>query len=166
MATVVTKLFHIVEPTVAYFGQKDACQCVLIRRMVQDLDMGIDVQVQDTIRDADGLALSSRNAYLTAPERAAAPVVYRSLTAARALYEEQSSSNEQQQPAAVAASALRQAVESTLRQEPLVHEVQYVAVDSRETMRPLETVVKGTGAIISVACKVGTVRLIDNIVLT
>lgn len=131
--------------------------------MVQDLDMGIDVQVQDTIRDADGLALSSRNAYLTAPERAAAPVVYRSLTAARALYEEQSS-NEQQQP--VAASALRQAVESTLRQEPLVHEVQYVAVDSRETMRPLETVVKGTGAIISVACKVGTVRLIDNIVLT
>ena len=163
MATVVTKLFHIVEPTRAYFGQKDACQCVLIRRMVQDLDMGIDVQVQDTIRDADGLALSSRNAYLTAPERAAAPVVYRSLTAARALYEEQSS-NEQQQP--VAASALRQAVESTLRQEPLVHEVQYVAVDSRETMRPLETVVKGTGAIISVACKVGTVRLIDNIVLT
>jgi len=162
VATVVTKLFHIVEPTVAYFGQKDACQCVLIRRIVQDLDMGIDVQVQDTIRDADGLALSSRNAYLTAPERAAAPVVYRSLTAAQALFEEQSS-NEQQPP--VAASALRQAVESTLRQEPLVHEVQYVAVDSRETMRPLETVVKGTGAIISVACKVGTVRLIDNIVL-
>ena len=153
----VTKLFHIVEPTVAYFGQKDACQCVLIRRLVEDLDMGIGISVQETVREADGLAMSSRNAYLTESERLAAPVVYRSLTAARDLYERHS------QPAA--ASVLRETVESTLRHEPLVSEVHYVSVDSRETMRPLETVVKGTGAIISLACKVGNVRLIDNIVL-
>lgn len=152
-----TKLFHIVEPTTAYFGQKDACQCVLIRRLVEDLDMGIDIQVQDTVREADGLAMSSRNAYLTTEERAAAPVVYRSLTAARDLYEQSAQS--------MPASRLRETVESALRQEPLVSQLHYVAVDSRETMRPLETVEKGSGAIISLACKVGTVRLIDNIVL-
>ena len=158
MATIVTKLFHIVEPTVAYFGQKDAAQCVLIRRLVQDLDMGIDIQVMDTIREADGLAMSSRNAYLTDSERIAAPVVYRSLCAARDLYDQSS-------PKTTITTALQDRVRQVLAQEPLVSDVLYVSVDSRETMRPLETVEPGTGAIVSLACKLGGVRLIDNIVL-
>ena len=163
MATVVTKLFHIVEPTAAYFGQKDACQCAVIRRLVQDLDLDVDVQVLDTIREADGLALSSRNAYLTPAERRAAPVVYRALCAARELWQQQ------QQPTPILllrADELRAKVQQVLAQEPLIVEVLYVAVDCRDTMRPLDTLVPGNGAIVSVACKLGGVRLIDNIVLS
>ena len=150
------------EPTTAYFGQKDAAQCVLIRRLVQDLDMGIDIHIMDTIREADGLAMSSRNAYLPGPERAAAPVVYRSLCAARDLYFQQSQSPK---TTTTTTLALQARVRQVLAQEPLISDVLYVAVDSRETMRPLETVERGTGAIVSLACKLGGVRLIDNIIL-
>ena len=159
-----TKLFHIVEPTTAYFGQKDACQCAVIRRLVQDLDLDVDVQVLDTIREVDGLALSSRNAYLTPAERSAAPVVYRALCAARELWQQQ-----QQQPTPILllrADELRAKVQQVLAQEPLIVEVLYVAVDCRDTMRPLDTLVPGKDAIVSVACKLGGVRLIDNIVLS
>ena len=120
--------------------------------------MGIDIQVMDTIREADGLAMSSRNAYLTDSERIAAPVVYRSLCAARDLYNQSS-------PKTTITTALQDRVRQVLAQEPLVSDVLYVSVDSRETMRPLETVAPGTGAIVSLACKLGGVRLIDNIVL-
>lgn len=161
VATVVTKLFNIVQPTTAYFGQKDAAQCVLIRRMVADLDMGIDIQVQDTIREADGLAMSSRNAYLTAEERTAAPVVYRSLRSAQELFDKLKDNE------SISSTQLKENVESILQNEPLVSEIQYVSVDSRETMRPVNVVEmsKDGGAIISLACKIGTVRLIDNVVL-
>jgi len=161
VATIVTKLFNIVEPTTAYFGQKDAAQCVLIRRIVEDLDMGIDIQVQDTIREADGLAMSSRNAYLTAEERSAAPVVYRSLRSAQELFEKLNDNE------SISSAQLKETVESVLQKEPLVSEIQYVSVDSRATMQPLNEVEKSAtgGAIISLACKVGTVRLIDNVVL-
>ena len=83
VATIVTKLFNIVRPTNAYFGQKDAAQCVLIRRIVQDLDMDVNVVVHDTVREDDRLAMSSRNAYLTTEERKVAPVLYRALLAGR-----------------------------------------------------------------------------------
>ena len=83
VATIVTKLFNIVNPTNAYFGQKDAAQCCLIRRIVHDLDMDVNIVVMDTVREPDGLAMSSRNAYLTVEERKAAPVVFRSLVTAR-----------------------------------------------------------------------------------
>jgi len=156
----VAKLFHIVEPTTAYFGQKDACQCVLIRRLVEDLDMGIDIQIQDTVREADGLAMSSRNAYLGATERAAAPVVYRSLCAARDLYSSSTATT-----TTIPSADLQARVQEIIQQEPLISELLYVAVDSRETMRPLGAVEKGSGAIVSLACKLGGVRLIDNIVL-
>lgn len=156
MATIVTKLFNIVQPTRAYFGQKDAAQCCLIRRIVQDLNMDLEVIVMDTIREPDGLAMSSRNAYLTETERAAAPAVYRSLCAARDLY---SKSEEN-----VSSQDLIEAVEKVLRGEPLVSEVQYVSVDSRETMRPISLVGRD-GAVVSLACKVGCVRLIDNIII-
>jgi len=156
VATVVTKLFNIVNPTNAYFGQKDAAQCCLIRRIVHDLDMDVNVVVMDTVREPDGLAMSSRNAYLKPEERKVAPIVFRSLCTARDLYHGRSES--------VPAEQIQDAVQSVLRSEPLVTEVQYVSVDCRETMRPLQCVGE-EGAIISLACKLGSVRLIDNMVL-
>lgn len=151
-----TKLFNIVQPTNAYFGQKDAAQCCLIRRIVADLDMDISVVVLGTIREKDGLAMSSRNAYLSPEERRAAPVVYRSLCVARDSYR----AHEYQ----VSTEELKTEVQRVLAREALVTQVQYVSIDDRETMRPLATVGK-EGAIISLACRIGSVRLIDNIVL-
>jgi pantoate--beta-alanine ligase len=156
VATIVTKLFNIVQPTNAYFGQKDAAQCCLIRRIVNDLDMPVNVVVLDTVRELDGLAMSSRNAYLSFAEREAAPVVYRSLCRARDLYLANS------EP--ISADVLKGAVQSVLESESLVTQVQYIAIDDRETMRPIAKVGQ-EGAIISLACKIGSVRLIDNIVL-
>jgi pantoate--beta-alanine ligase len=162
VATIVTKLFNIVQPTRAYFGQKDAAQCCLIHRMVQDLNMPVQVVVMDTIRDAHGLAMSSRNAYLTPDERAGATVLYRALCAARELWRSRCETTTA--TTMCGAVDLQQAVMLILKEEPLVTEIQYVTVDDRETMRPLETVGKD-GAVISLAAKVGSVRLIDNIVL-
>ena len=159
MATIVTKLFNIVEPTTAYFGQKDAAQCVLIQRIVEDLDMDVTIQIQETIREPDGLAKSSRNVYLSPEERAAAPVVYRSLCAARDLFDKLSADS------SIDSEVLMETVENILQEEPLVQKIQYVSVDSRATMRSLERVEKTEGAIVSLACRVGNVRLIDNVVL-
>jgi pantoate--beta-alanine ligase len=159
VATIVTKLFNIVQPTNAYFGQKDAAQCVLIRRLVEDLDMDINLVIKATVRESDGLAMSSRNTYLTEEERKIAPIVYKSLCAGRALFDKLKDNE------CIPAITLRQAVESTLRSEPLISEIQYIAVDSKATMRTIEQVDKTSGAIISLACKVGSVRLIDNIIL-
>lgn len=156
VATIVTKLFHIVQPTRAYFGQKDAAQCVLIRRIVEDLNMDVDVRVMETIREADGLAKSSRNAYLTTTERRAAPVVYRSLMAAKELFDKNPN---------VSSANLVATTRNILQSEPLVSEIQYISVDSKATMKPITQPTKEEGAVISVACKVGSVRLIDNILL-
>jgi pantoate--beta-alanine ligase len=155
VATIVTKLFNIVQPTNAYFGQKDAAQCCLIKRLVEDLDMDLNVMVMDTIREDDGLAMSSRNAYLTSEERRAAPALYKSLTAAKMLYEKDRD---------IPTSDLVATVMSILQSEELVSDVQYVSVDSKATMQPISQVGE-EGAIVSIACKVGSVRLIDNIVL-
>jgi pantoate--beta-alanine ligase len=159
VATIVTKLFNIVQPTNAYFGQKDAAQCVLIRRLVEDLDMDINLIIKETVRESDGLAMSSRNTYLTEEERRIAPIVYKSLCAGRDLF------NKLQDNECIPAITLYQAVESTLRSEPLISEIQYIAVDSKATMRTIDQVDKSSGAIISLAIKVGSVRLIDNIIL-
>lgn len=163
VATVVTKLFNIVQPTTAYFGQKDAAQCVLIRRVVEDLDIPVDIEVMDTIRENDGLAMSSRNTRLTERERNAAPVIYAALYAAkdhfiRAL----SSSNDKNYR--ISTSELVTIVHEVLRSEPLITDVHYVSVDDKETMQLIDKV-DHRGAIVSVACKLGSVRLIDNIVL-
>jgi pantoate--beta-alanine ligase len=158
VATICTKLFNIVQPTRAYFGQKDATQTVLVQRLVADLNMNLDIIVVDTVREPDGLAMSSRNAYLSPLERAAAPIVYQALCVAQQMYA--SMTNE-----SCAAEELAQAVLQTLSSEPLVSDIQYVSIDSRETMQPLEKVHKLQGAVVSVACKIGSVRLIDNIVL-
>lgn len=163
VATIVTKLFNIVRPTNAYFGQKDAAQCVLIRRIVEDLDMDVNIVVRDTIREADGLAMSSRNAYLTADERKAATVLYRSLLACQDFYQQSTAGEEGQ--VVVSANELKKIVENELRTEPLVTEIQYVSIDNKATMQPMQKVLRENGSIVSIACKIGSVRLIDNIVL-
>ena len=160
VATVVTKLFNIVKPSNAYFGRKDAAQCVLIKRVVEDLHMDVNVVVKDTVRDADGLAMSSRNAYLSLQERRIAPIVYQSLCAAKDLFDKLKEGEN------IPAEDLQHIVRSILQSEPLVSEIQYISVDSKVTMRPVvDQVEQSTGAIISLACKVGSVRLIDNILL-
>jgi pantoate--beta-alanine ligase len=155
VATIVTKLFNIVQPTNAYFGQKDAAQCVLIRRIVDDLNMDVNVIIRDTIREEDGLAMSSRNAYLSESERQAAPVVYRSLMAAKELFSRNPS---------VTTSDIIETTTMVLKSEPLISEIQYISVDSKETMQPISQPTQD-GTIISLACKIGSVRMIDNIVL-
>ena len=160
MATIVTKLFNLVQPTNAYFGQKDAAQCVLIRRIVDDLDMDVNVKVMDTVREKDGLAMSSRNAYLTEDERKKAPILYKALCAARELFESRYARGMDE----LDAIDLREVVEEVLKLEPLIKQVQYIAVDDLEQMQPLDKV-GSSGCIISLPCIVGSVRLIDNIVL-
>lgn len=159
VATIVTKLLNTVQPTRAYFGQKDAAQCVLIKRLVNDLDMDVEIKIMDTIREHDGLAMSSRNAYLTPHEREKSIVLHKSLQAAKEVYE---GSFAGYMPMDV--NIITETVKSILNEEPLVQKIEYVSVDSKETMEEMNEV--GTeGAIVSVACKVGNVRLIDNIIL-
>jgi pantoate--beta-alanine ligase len=159
VATIVTKLLNVVQPTHAFFGQKDAAQCVLIRRLVADLNLPVQIHVVPVRRETDGLAMSTRNQYLSTEERAAASVVFRGLSRARALFDDLTPGNE------VSAETLRAAVQDEYAREPLITEVQYVSVGSLETMEELDVVRKPGGAVVSVAVKLGSCRLIDNIVL-
>mmetsp|Transcript_27976 Transcript_27976/g.39401 ORF Transcript_27976/g.39401 Transcript_27976/m.39401 type:complete len:314 (+) Transcript_27976:246-1187(+) len=162
VATIVAKLFNIVQPSNAYFGQKDAAQCVLIRRLVEDLNMmDLNVVICDTVREKDGLAMSSRNAYLECDERAAAPIIYQSLCSAKDLYQNSNNSD----GSSISSQELVDNVKSVIQSEPLVSEIQYISVDNLQTMKPIQEVNREDGAVISLACKVGKVRLIDNIVL-
>lgn len=152
VATVVAKLFNIVTPTRAYFGQKDAQQVAVIRRMARDLDMPLEVVVGDTVREPDGLALSSRNVHLSEEDRAAAPALFRALDRARRLHD----GGERD------AEALRRAMLATLASEPRV-ETDYVSVAHPVTLRELDRV--DAGALLSMAARVGRTRLIDNVVV-
>jgi pantoate--beta-alanine ligase len=153
VATVVCKLFNIVQPTKAYFGQKDAQQTVVIRQMVRDLNMPLEIVVAPTLREADGLAMSSRNTYLSAEQRAAAPVLYRALRAAQQRYE-QGERN---------AEALRQAMAEVLAAEPLA-QPEYVSAADPLTLRELDEV-GANGVLLSMAVRMGSVRLIDNLLV-
>ena len=155
VATVVAKLFTIARPDLAYFGQKDGQQVAVIRKMNADLNLGVDVVTMPTIREPDGLAMSSRNAYLTDEEREAAPVVYRALCAAESLW----NAGERD------AGRLRTAALDLLRGEPLVSGVDYVSVVDAETMAELAAVEWGRRAMIATAVRLGSVRLIDNVVV-
>uniref|UniRef100_K3WP35 Pantoate--beta-alanine ligase n=2 Tax=Globisporangium ultimum (strain ATCC 200006 / CBS 805.95 / DAOM BR144) TaxID=431595 RepID=K3WP35_GLOUD len=161
VATVVAKLFNIVRPTHAFFGQKDAAQCVLIKRLVEDLSMDIQIQVVDVCREQDGLAMSTRNQYLEPDERKVASVVYRGLTRARDVF----LSQKQGEAAAIDAELLRTAIRQEYESEPFVNEIQYISVGSKETMEELEFVSLKEGAILSVAVKLGKCRLIDTLTL-
>jgi pantoate--beta-alanine ligase len=152
VATVVAKLFNIVQPTRAYFGQKDAQQSVVIRKLVRDLDLPVEVIVAPTVREPDGLALSSRNSYLTPEQRTAAPAIFRALSAARALFD----AGERD------ADVLRHAMRSTIAAEPLM-QLDYASIADRDSLRELHSVEQG--ALVSMAVRLGATRLIDNLLL-
>lgn len=150
VATVVCKLFNITQPTRAYFGQKDAQQTVVVRQMVRDLNMPLEIVIVPTVREPDGLAMSSRNVYLSPEQRAAAPVLYRALTAAR----QQFAAGERH------GEALRQIMRHVLAAEPLA-QVEYVSVADPDTLQELDDV-GPNGALFSLAVRFGATRLIDN----
>ncbi len=153
VATVVTKLLNIVQPDRAYFGQKDAQQCAVIRRLVRDLDIPVRVVVADTVREPDGLALSSRNVYLSPEQRAQAPLLHRALLAAQASF----AAGERE------ADALRNAVRAALAVEP-GFAIDYVSVADPDTMRELHRVEHR--ALVLIAARLGPTRLIDNVLLS
>ena len=153
VATVVTKLLNRVAPHMAFFGQKDAQQAVLVRRMVRDLEMDVEIEICPTVREADGLALSSRNVFLRPEERLSAPVLCRALRRAESAIV----SEEERDPERVL-SIIRE----TVATEPLVS-LEYVAVVDGETLQPLERI-RGS-VLIPLAARLGATRLIDNILL-
>jgi pantoate--beta-alanine ligase len=152
VATVVAKLFHIVQPDFAFFGQKDAAQVAVLRKMVRDLDFPIEMVICPTVREPDGLAMSSRNRYLSAKERQQALSLSRALQTAQILADH----GEHR------AAALSQTMLATLEQEPAVR-IDYLAVVDPDTLLPLEDV--AAGALLAVAAYVGNTRLIDNVLL-
>jgi pantoate--beta-alanine ligase len=152
VTTVVAKLFHAFTPSRSYFGQKDAQQVVVLKRMVQDLNFPVELVVCPTVREADGLALSSRNGYLNPEERRAATVLYRALSAAKSKYDDGERN----------AETLRTAMMSVLSGEPLA-DVQYVSAADRETLNELQRIEKG--ALLSLAVQIGKTRLIDNFLI-
>lgn len=152
VATVVTIFFNIMQPTRAYFGQKDAQQVVVIRKMVRDMNMGIDIIVCPTVRERDGLAMSSRNVYLNPMEREAALVLYRSLCLAKERWDGGQRD----------ARAMKREMTSLLRSEPLA-QVDYVSIADTETLEELSAI--DGKAVVSLAVRIGKTRLIDNMVL-
>ena len=153
VATVVAKLLNIVRPDRAYFGQKDGQQVAVTKRMVTDLDMGVDIVVVPTVRDTDGLALSSRNVYLTPEQRRVAPAIYKALCQARKLWEEGERSGE----------SLRSRVRRTLEQEPLIEKIDYVSAADASSLEEMDSIRQPV--MVSVAVHVGRTRLIDNVLL-
>ena len=149
VATVVCKLLSIVRPDRAYLGSKDAQQGLVIQRLNADLNLGAEIVMCPTVREPDGLALSSRNAYLDADARRAATVLYRALSLARSL-------------GGGPAEAIRAAMLDVLEAEPLAS-VDYVSVADAATLEELETVDRP--ALVSLAARIGPTRLIDNIVI-
>jgi pantoate--beta-alanine ligase len=152
VTTVVAKLFNAVQPHKAYFGQKDAQQVAVIRRMTLDLNFPIEIVVCPTTREPDGLAMSSRNVYLDADQRKAATVLFRSLSAAKELFEEGERDAEK----------LRGKMKEVLASEPLA-EPQYVSCADYDTLEELDMIRGKT--LLSIAVFIGKTRLIDNFVL-
>jgi len=152
VTTVVAKLFHIGEPDKAFFGQKDAAQVAIIRRMVRDLNLAVEIVVCPIVREADGLAMSSRNAYLNAEERKRALVLHRSLERVRQLVE----SGESDAARLVAAGREEVARETAVR-------LDYFDVVDPDTLDPVVDL--STGALVAVTAYVGATRLIDNLLL-
>lgn len=151
VATVVAKLFNIVNPSRAYFGQKDYQQTLIIKRLVRDLDMNIDIVVCPTVREEDGLAMSSRNLYLSEKERNAATVLYRAL---RSGYEAIKSG-------IIKTEKIKEIMYKVVNSEPLVSEIQYLSVYDPEDLEEIDIISKT--ALIAGAIKIGNTRLIDNI---
>jgi pantoate--beta-alanine ligase len=152
VATVVAKLFNLVQPDRAYFGQKDAQQLVVIKKMVADLDMNLEVVAVPTVREPDGLAMSSRNTYLNPEERKQAVVLYQALTLAQKLW----SQGEKD------AQTIRQQMADLIQKQPLAR-IDYISIADAETLDELDRV--RPPALVSLAVKIGKTRLIDNVVV-
>ncbi len=152
VATVVLKLLHHVEPDVLLLGQKDAQQAILVGRMIEDLDVPVELLVCPTVREPDGLAMSSRNAYLTPAERAAAPAIYAALRAGVAALGAGERS----------ARAVRRAIEARLRRAPLLRPEYVDLVDLRDLL-PHDRIPQDV--LIAVAARLGRARLIDNVIV-
>ena len=152
VATIVTKLFTIVQPDRAYFGQKDAQQVLVIRRLNTDLNLGAELVTMPTVREPDGLAMSSRNTYLNSQDRQAALVIYRSLCLAERMYHE----GERQ------ADSIRESMSRLIQAEPLA-QPDYISIADPETLDELDLIKKP--ALVSLAVRIGQVRLLDNVVL-
>jgi pantoate--beta-alanine ligase len=150
--TVVAKLFHLVEPDLACFGRKDVQQLTLVRQMVRDLDWPIEIVTVPTVREPDGLALSSRNAYLSPADRRRALVLSRALRAA----------HEAWRGGETRAAKIEETMQKQLRVQPEIV-VEYIAVAEPEALAPVDTVDADT--VVALAARVGGTRLIDNIVL-
>jgi pantoate--beta-alanine ligase len=152
VTTVVSKLFHIVQPDLAFFGQKDAAQVAIIQKMVRDLNLDVRIVVCPTVRESDGLAMSSRNAYLDPSQRRQATVLYRALIRVQTLADQ----GERDSGKLLAAGTQTIAEESAIR-------LDYFEIVDRDTLEPVAET--SGGALVAVAAYVGDTRLIDNIVL-
>ncbi|MBA7699375.1 Pantothenate synthetase [subsurface metagenome] len=152
VTTVCAKLFNIVQPDKAYFGQKDAQQAIVIKKMVADLNMDLEIIAVPTVREPDGLAMSSRNTYLNPEQRRAAAVLYRALSLAQKLYVGGERNAEH----------LRQEMTALIQKQPLA-DIDYISVANAETLDELDTV--SPPALVSLAVRIGKTRLIDNVVV-
>lgn len=152
VATVVAKLFNIVQPTKAYFGQKDAQQAIVIQRMVADLNMNLEIVLVPTVRENDGLAMSSRNVYLNSEERQAATILFKALTLAKELWQGREKD----------ADRIRHQMTSLIQKESLA-QIDYVSIADASTLAELKTVDRP--ALASLAIRIGKTRLIDNTIL-
>ena len=152
VATVVAKLFNIVQPDSAYFGQKDAQQLAVICRMVSDLGLNLDIVAVPTVREPDGLAMSSRNIFLTAEERKAALVLWKALCLARGHWEKGQRD----------VASLRQEMASLIEHEPFAN-IDYISIADPETLEEVDVIDRP--ALVSLAVRIGGTRLIDNTIL-
>ena len=153
VATVCNKLFNIVRPQRAYFGQKDAQQVLVIQKMVTDLNMNLEIVVAPTLREPNGLAMSSRNVYLNSDERKAATVLYRVLLKAKAM--RQAGEHESE--------TIRRTMMEMIQAEPLA-KIDYVSIADTISLQELQQI--HSQALVSLAVRFGNTRLIDNIVLS
>lgn len=152
VTTVVLKLFNIVQPNISYLGQKDYQQAVIIKKMVKDLNLDTKIKVLPTVREKDGLAMSSRNAYLNKEQRKTATVLYRSLMEAKRLINNSLKD----------ISELKKLIKKTINQEPSA-KIDYIEIRDPETLQPVKKI---TGSVvILLAVRIGKVRLIDNVII-
>lgn len=168
----VLKLFNIVQPDVAFFGQKDVQQCVILKRMVTDLCVPVELVIGETVREEDGLAMSSRNVYLGEKRRAVAPGFYKALKAAEAVWEEAVKSGKESVGRAQVLERFHEGMKGLGESEGATFVTEYVSIADFNELEEVENVDTKKGGILSAAVRVlpveegqGPVRLIDNIIL-
>ncbi|PVH17110.1 pantoate-beta-alanine ligase [Candidozyma duobushaemuli] len=166
VSTIVTKLLNVIQPTNAYFGQKDAQQCVVVKNLVKDLLIDTTIRVCPTLREPNGLAMSSRNAYLSQEAKDQCSIIYKGLCAGRDYYEEEIKSGKP-----VSAAAVADVIREVFSSMPKEWNLEYIAVSHPESLEDLNEIESGVGATVSTAVRVpksdgsGTARLIDNVQL-